>query len=101
MRWSPLQVQGSIQTGQVGAGGGMVSAPSPPPAAATSISVVAGTPESDGIGADIGERFGRGVELTTEVHSGVNGERLFFFFLRCERLWLVLRLSREMEEAVG
>jgi hypothetical protein len=45
MRWSPLQVQGSIQMGQVGGGGGVVNPASPKPssAAATSISVVAKT----------------------------------------------------------
>jgi hypothetical protein len=50
MRWSPLLVQGSIQTGQLG-GGGVVTAALPSSAAAPSISVVAKTlaPELDGI----------------------------------------------------
>jgi hypothetical protein len=43
MRWSPLQVQGSIQMGQVGGGGGVVNPASPNSAAATSISMVAKT----------------------------------------------------------
>ena len=66
-----------MQMGQVGAGAGMFSAPSQPPAAASSISVVAGTiaPKSDSIGADIsGESVDWGGEWDRSPPSGVNGE---------------------------